>query len=142
VGESTVRFNQCFTTINYPAIAGNRLHVTDQRTFGHFPDGQNVADEERGSASRIDVFAGVQTLSRRDGHLLAFEFDGRFVLDDTEGSTASGIVHNLLHDAFDAFVALSNVAIAHLRGALSFVSVRAEHRAVTLTLSTDHLTHL
>ena len=123
-------------------VSGVPLDVANDGTLGHASDVLHVSDGERGLLSGVDELSGVKSLGGDEGLLLLLVPDGVLEGDPGEGGTATGVVDNLLDDALHVSLLLAVVEAPELGGALPGTGDGLENAAITLTLSTNHASHL
>jgi len=123
------------------AITGLGLQIAHDGTFRHLADGKDVTDGQLGLGTEVDEHAGVETFARNHQLLAELETVGIAEDDAGEGSTTTGIVHDLLHQTADVTVTFGIVESTELGGALAVLSDRSEDRAFTFSLTTDDATH-
>ena len=105
-------------TAQSTTVTGLLLDVGDNGTLGHGGEGQDVADGQSGVLTGVDELAGVHALVGDEGLGDHLELVGVAELDLGEGSTAAGIVDDLLDNATGVSMTLSVVKGTELGGRL------------------------
>ena len=124
------------------SVSGVPLDVGDDGTFWHGPDVQDVPDGEGGLLSGVDELSGVETLHGAHELLLVLVPDRVPEGHLGEWRTATRVVNDFCHDSLDVAISLAIVESPELGGSLSRPVDGLEDTSVTLTLSTNHATHL
>nr|GLL22612.1 hypothetical protein CK203_099716 [Ipomoea trifida] len=124
------------------AVADLVLDIANDGTFGDRSERQNVADDEVSLLTTVDELAGVHALGGDEKLLLVLEAEGVTEGDASERGAATGVVDDLRHHTLEVAIALAEVEGAEAGGALAVVGVGLENRSGTLTLSSDHSSHL
>nr|GMC70146.1 60S ribosomal protein L2 [Ipomoea batatas] len=124
------------------AVADLVLDIANDGTFRDRSERQNVADDEVSLLTTVDELAGVHALGGDEKLLLVLEAEGVTEGDASERGAATGVVDDLRHHTLEVAIALAEVEGAEAGGALAVVGVGLENRSGTLTLSSDHSSHL
>lgn len=96
-------------TAKSTTVTGLLLDVGDDGTLGQRAEGKNVADGELSVLTGVDELAGVHALVGNEGLGDHLELVGVTELDLGEGSTATGIVDDLLDNTTGVTVTLGVV---------------------------------
>ena len=92
--------------------------------------------------SAVDELASVHALSGNEELVVLLVLVGVGELDLGDGGTASGVVNDVLDDAADVAVLLGVVKGAELHSALPGSHMRLENPSLSLTASSDNLSHV
>lgn len=117
------------------------LDVRDDGTLRHGAQRQNVADSQVGVLAGVDELASVHALVGNEGLGVELETVGVTEDDLGEGSTATSIVDNLLHNTTNVAMSLGVVESSELGGGLVEPRDGVEYRASALPLVSDNATH-
>lgn len=96
-------------TAQSTTVTGLLLDVGDDGTLGNGSQGENVADGQGSVLAGVDELAGVHALVGDEGLGDGLELVGVTELDLGERSTTTSVVDDLLHNAPDVAMALSEV---------------------------------
>lgn len=118
------------------------LDVRDDGTLRHGAQGQDVADSQVGVLSSVDELASVHALVGNEGLGVVLESVGITEDDLGEGSTATSVVDDLLHNTTNVAMSLGVVESSELGGGLVEPRDGVEYRASALPLVSDNATHL
>merc|ERR1712212_1155264 len=125
----------------FATISQFLLQLADDGSLRHGADGHHVADGQRRLLAAVDELTRVHALDGDERLLTLLEFVRISEFDDDERRAASGVVNDVLHDAFDVPVTLGIVGGAEAGGAFSMFVVRREDRSRSLTLRSNHSPH-
>merc|ERR1719244_1593932 len=125
----------------FAAISQLLLQLADDSSFRHGADGHHVADGQRRLLAAVDELTRVHALDGDERLLALLKFVGISKLDDGQRCAASGVVNDVLDDAFDVAVAFGVVGSAEAGGAFSMFVVRREDGSRSLTLRSNHSPH-
>jgi hypothetical protein len=128
-------------TGNGSTVTNLLFDVTDNGTFGHGSQRQDVTNVQRGLLTGIDELTSVHTFSGNEG--LGAELVLVRVTEDNlgKGSTTSRIVNNLLDNTANVTMTFGKVENSKLGGTLTANGVRFEDTSSTFSLSTNDATH-
>merc|ERR1719192_636571 len=125
----------------FAAISQLLLQLADDGSLRHGADGHHVADGQRRLLAAVDELTRVHALDGDERLLALLKFVGISKLDDGQRCAASGVVNDVLDDAFDVAVAFGVVGSAEAGGAFSMFVVRREDGSRSLTLRSNHSPH-
>merc|ERR1719431_1782209 len=125
----------------FAAISQFLLQLADDGSLRHGADGHHVADGQRRLLAAVDELARVHALDGDERLLTLLKFVGISKLDDGQRRATSGVVNDVLHDAFDVAVAFGVVGSAEAGGAFSMFVVRREDGSRSLTLRSNPSPH-
>merc|ERR1719260_64477 len=125
----------------FAAISQLLLQLADDGSLRHGADGHHVADGQRRLLAAVDELTRVHALDGDERLLALLKFVGISKLDDGQRCAASGVVNDVLDDAFDVAVAFGVVGSAEAGGAFTMFVVRSEDGSRSLTLRSNHSPH-
>merc|ERR1719369_1315439 len=125
----------------FAAISQLFLQLADDGSLGHGADRHHVADGQRRLLAAVDELTRVHALDGDERLLALLKFVGISKLDDGQRCAASGVVNDVLDDAFDVAVAFGVVGSAEAGGAFTMFVVRREDGSRSLTLRSNHSPH-
>merc|ERR1712173_528839 len=102
---------------------------------------QDVTDLKIGLLATVDELAGVHALGGNEGLTLQLVAVGIPERDPGKGSTATGVVDDVLDNTLDVAMPLSVVHSPQPSGTLPVLGVRLEDASSALTLAPDYTTH-
>jgi hypothetical protein len=115
--------------------------VADDATFGDGAELEDVADGEGSLGTAEDGLAGEHAFGGDEEFLDALELVGVAELDLSEGSTAAGVVGDLLNGATHVAVTLAVVEGAEAGGTEALVAVDVEDGRLAVTAGENSLAH-
>lgn len=118
------------------------LDVADDGTFGDGSKGEDVTHHEIGLLPAVDELARVHAFGRNQELLLELVAERVPEGDTGEWGASSRVVDDFRYNALEVAVTLAEVERAEAGGALTMVGVGLEDRSRTLSLGSDHTTHL
>mmetsp|Transcript_5360 Transcript_5360/g.8213 ORF Transcript_5360/g.8213 Transcript_5360/m.8213 type:complete len:216 (+) Transcript_5360:2311-2958(+) len=124
------------TTITNPG-----LNVAHNGTLGHTSQRKNISDGQSGLLSAVDELTGVHTLSGNHKLSVPLVTVGVQELDLGNGSTTTGVMHDVLDNTTDVSTTFSVVDGTKLHSSLTGADVRLENGGLTLPLCLDVLSH-
>jgi hypothetical protein len=121
------------------AVSELGLTVSDDGTFGHHINGEDVTHGEGGFGAAVDELAGVHAFDSDEILNVLLEFVA--ISEDYlgEGGASAGIVHDVLDNSLDISTALSEVEGSESRRCDSLGGVCLEDSAATTSLSSAHI---
>jgi len=126
----------------FAAISHLLLELADDGSLGHGADGHHVADRQVRLLAAVDELTRVHALNGNESLLALLEFVWVSKLDDSQRSSAAGVVNDVFHYSLDVPVALGVVSGPQSSGALAVLVVGRKNRSRSLTLRTNDATHL
>jgi len=118
------------------------FNVANNSTFRDRSERKNIANHEIGFLSAENELASVHAFGGDKELLLVLESEGVAERDSSQRRTATWVVDDLGDHALQVAVALAEVEAAEPSWTLAVVGVGLEYGPSTLTLSSDHTTHL
>jgi len=116
--------------------------VADNGSLGNRSQGKDISTGKAGLLSAVDELSAVHTLGTDEQFIVALVSVLIQELNTTNGSTSTGVVHDLLDDSSDVTLLLGIVERSELASTLSRACVRTEDGGLTLSLCLDVLSHL
>jgi len=117
------------------------LNVGDNGTLGHGINWEDVANSEGGFGTAIDEHSGVHALDSDEKLSVLLEFVLVSETDFSERCASARVVNDVLNDALDVSLALSEVKSSESGWGHSLGGVRLEDRAATTSLCSDYSSH-
>ena len=116
------------------------LEVAHNSALRHFSDREHIADDELSLLTAIDKLTSVHALSSDKQLLLQSVLVNIPELNNSKGSSTTGIVDDLLDHALHIAVALGKVQGTEPSSTLPVLGVGLEDRTTTSTASTNNTT--
>merc|ERR1719215_2025454 len=97
---------------NLSSVTQLLLQVTDNSTLGHLSNGKNVTDGKLSFLSTVDELSNVHTFGSNHELLVPLQPVGISELDNSEGSTTTRVVDDILYNTLDIAMSLSIVEVS------------------------------
>lgn len=123
------------STGDLTTVSHMSLNAGCDSTLGDLTEGEDVTGGESSLLTAVHELAGVEALNSDEELLLLRVLDRVAEFNLGKGSATTGIVHDLLDQATDVTLALSEIQSAELSSALTLGSVGGENGPSTLTLT-------
>ena len=125
-----------------PAVSLGSLNVAHNGSLGDRRQRKNVSHREGSLLAAVNEHASVHALRGHNELVVLAVLVHVHELHLGEGSSAPGVVDDVLHYSADVSVLLSVINGAHLGGSLARAGVGPEDPSLALTASGYDLTHL